>query len=480
MRAERRLPKAAAAVLTAALLGAGCTAEREPVRVGVLLECTGLLVGSRDSVLAAASLPLLEHGGRRTPELVTGSAGGRRIELVPTCTEFTYPHKVIFATRRLVEVDGVDAVVGPIGGGENVVFRDLARRFPDVTFLASDMGAQETTLRDPPPNYFRYAPTGAQTTAGLGTYAYRDLGWRRAVVVAEDWYPGWEGAAGFVAEFCALGGDVVERDWYTLFGSDPRKAASRHAAEADGVLLIATSGYQVPYLKAYVGAAKPARERLLLSGAAFLDPRALQPRGVDLSGVVIGGAAPRATGSHVMRRYREAFAREFPELPPGVGEGMVELPAYAAVEALVEALDETDGDLGRGQAALRRTLAGLCPRCAPGRGPARPEPAGVRGDLPRANSAGRGRRATPDVAAPQTRRRRSDLRRHLRCDDPVPVENRSDLRAAPRAALGLLAQPTTVQVNRVAAESGARPPGRRPRRTSRVGWSGDVARAVRA
>ena len=86
-----------------------------------------------------------------------------------------------------------------------------------MTFLASEMGSQETTLRDPPPNLFRFAPTGAQTTAGLGTYAYRDLGWRRAVVVAEDWYPGWESAAGFVAEFCALGGDVVERDWYSLF-----------------------------------------------------------------------------------------------------------------------------------------------------------------------------------------------------------------------------------------------------------------------
>ena len=205
MRVERRLPAAAAAILAAALLGAGCSAEREPVRVGVLLECTGLLVGSRDSVLAAASLPLLERGGRRSPELVSGSAGGRRVELLPTCTEFTYPHKLILATRRLVEVDGADVVVGPIGGGENVVFRDLARRFPDVTFLASEMGAQETTLRDPPPNYFRFAPTGAQTTAGLGTYAYRDLGWRRAVIAAEDWYPGWEAAAGFVAEFCALG-----------------------------------------------------------------------------------------------------------------------------------------------------------------------------------------------------------------------------------------------------------------------------------
>jgi branched-chain amino acid transport system substrate-binding protein len=359
MRVEGRLPVAAVAILAGVLLSAGCNAEREPVRVGVMLECTGLLGGSRDSVLAAASLPLLVRGGRRSPELVTGSAGGRRVELLPTCTEFTYPHKLILAARRLIEVDRADVVVGPIGGGENVVFRDLARRFPEVTFLASEMGAQETTLRDPPPNYFRYAPTGAQTTAGLGTYAYRDLGWRRAVIAAEDWYPGWEAAAGFVAEFCALGGAVVERDWYAVLGVDARGAAHRHAATADGVLVVATTGYQLPYLKAYVGAAKPARDRLLLSGAAFLDPRALQPRGVDLSGVVIGGAAPRATRSQVMRRYREEFAREFPELPPGVGEGMVELPAYAAVDALVEALDVTDGELGHGQAELRRTLEGL-------------------------------------------------------------------------------------------------------------------------
>ena len=348
-----------AAVLTAALLGAGCSTEREPVRVGVMLECNGLLVGSRDSVLAAASLPLLERGGRRSPELVTGRVGGRHVELLPTCTEFTYPHKLILATRRLVEVDRADVVVGPIGGGENVVFRDLARRFPDVTFLASDMGAQETTLRDPPRNYFRFAPTGAQSTAGLGTYAYRDLGWRRAVVVAEDWSPGWESAAGFVAEFCALGGRVVERDWYTLFAPDPRKAARRHATTADGVLVIATSGTQLPYLTAYVRAATPASTRLLLSGWAFSDARNLQPPNLDLSGVVIGGAVPRTSASKAMRAYRSAFARRFRELPAGAGEGMVEIPAYTAVTAVVTALELTEGELGSGQEALRTTLARL-------------------------------------------------------------------------------------------------------------------------
>lgn len=345
--------------VTAALLGAGCSAEREPVRVGVLLECTGLLVGTRDSVLAAASLPLLQRGGRRTPDLVSGSAGGRRVELVPTCTEFTYPHRVVLATRRLVEVDGVVVVVGPIGGAENIAFRDLARRFPSVTFLASEMGSQETTLRDPPPNLFRFAPTGAQTTAGLGTYAYRELGWRRAVVVAEDWYPGWESAAGFVAEFCALGGNVVERDWYSLFVPDPTAAARRHAASADGVVLIATSGTQLPYLTAYLGKAIPAHTRLLLSGWAFSDPRNLQPQGLDLSGVVIGGSIPRASASEAMRAYRAAFEQRFPELPAVVAEGLVEIPAYTAVEALLTALEQTDGELGSSHELLRSTLTGL-------------------------------------------------------------------------------------------------------------------------
>ena len=360
MRAERTLPAAVAAIVaTVALLGAGCSDEREPVRVGVLLECTGLLVGTRESVLAAASLPFLQRGGRRSPELVSGSAGGRRVELLPACTEFTYPHKLVLTTRRLIEVDGVDVVVGPIGGAENIVFRDLARRFPSVTFLASEMGSQESSLRDPPPNLFRFAPTGAQTTAGLGTYAFRDLGWRRAVVVAEDWYPGWESAAGFVAEFCALGGNVVERDWYSLFVPDPTTAARRHAASADGVLVIATTGTQLPYLTAYLGAAKPARARLLLSGWAFSDPRNLEPRGLDLSGVVLGGSIPRASGSEAMRTYRTAFAQRFPELPAVAGEGLVEIPTYTAVEALLTTLDTTNGELGSAHELLRSSLNGL-------------------------------------------------------------------------------------------------------------------------
>ena len=62
------------------------------------------------------------------------------------------------------------------------------------------------TLGDPAPNVFRFAADLSQQVAGLGTYAFEDLGWRHAVVVAEDDEAGWGGAAAFLAEFCALGG----------------------------------------------------------------------------------------------------------------------------------------------------------------------------------------------------------------------------------------------------------------------------------
>ena len=40
--------------------------------------------------------------------------------------------------------------------------------------------ANELTLTDPAPNVFRFVLDAAQYAAGLGNYAYRQLGWRTA------------------------------------------------------------------------------------------------------------------------------------------------------------------------------------------------------------------------------------------------------------------------------------------------------------
>ena len=69
-------------------------------------------------------------------------------------------------------------------------------------------------------------------------------------MVGELWVDDWESAAGFVAEFCALGGTVVERDWFSLQTPDPSAAARRHA-DADGVLLLTEYTPPAAYLAAY-------------------------------------------------------------------------------------------------------------------------------------------------------------------------------------------------------------------------------------
>ena len=62
------------------------------------------------------------------------------------------------------------------------------------------------------PNLFRFTPDGAQLMAGLGAYAYHELGWRRAATIADDQSFDYTQVAGFVAEFCSLGG-TVEQVW---------------------------------------------------------------------------------------------------------------------------------------------------------------------------------------------------------------------------------------------------------------------------
>jgi branched-chain amino acid transport system substrate-binding protein len=349
---------ALAILLTVAGIGAGDS--RDPIRIGVLTDCAGLLAQSHQPVLAGAALPLVERGGTRHDDgSVSGAeVRGRPIELVPACTEFTYLHVLTFATRRLIEEDGVDLVLGPIGGPEGVVFRDLARHYPDVTFIEGPSLPQEATLRDPQPNLFRFTPDGAQITAGLGTYAYRELGWRRAVVVGEPFSDGWELAAGFAAEFCALGGGVVERDWQSLLVPDPSAAARRHARTADGVVVLSSIA-PVAFLAAYVREVGALSTRTLLAGPAFLDPRNLSSPGVDLEGVVLGGYIPLDPGMGSMRDFLSRLERVFPELPPGPAKASAVMPVYTAMRAVLTALDETGGELGDHQRELRAALSSL-------------------------------------------------------------------------------------------------------------------------
>ena len=121
---------------------------------------------------------------------------------------------------------------------------------------------------------------------------------------------------------------------------------------------------------------------------------------------------------------------------PGSGTGSSRCPPTPRSTRWSSALDADRRRARSRHDQLRTTLERSRPRCPAGDGQARPEPPGGGGELPRAHRARRRRRAATDANRPQARRRGADLRRHLRRDDPLAVQERPDLRAPARSAVG--------------------------------------------
>jgi branched-chain amino acid transport system substrate-binding protein len=325
-------------VCAASTLIVGCGGSSgEPFLIGILSDCYGPFSGANELNVASAQLPLVERGAKllgRKPSDGIGAieVAGRRVELAVGCVSGT--DEVIPEARRLVEEDGAQAIVGPEDPGQGIALREYARRRPQTAFLIQPSAAPELTLTDPAPNVFRFALDAAQSSAGLGSYAYHQLGWRAAAVVADDVPFGWEEAAGFVAEFCALGGRIVDRVWIPL-GADPALAATRLPRAIDGVYLGPVLSPMSAFLKRYSSLGHDLSSQVVANARLFADP------GVTpiSRGVVVGGS-PAAERTFAERSYAAAFANAFPTIPAGGALTGLAIAYHDGVEAALEALDQ--------------------------------------------------------------------------------------------------------------------------------------------
>ena len=362
MRADLSRVAGLLAVALLALGAAGCSGGERPIRIGLLTDCRGIFSGYEDEMLAGAELPLLRRGARLTNGQPSGGvsdarAAGRDVELIRGCTEESELTILVEEARRLIEVEGVDAVVGAIGESDAIVLRELARKYPDVIFISVWSGAQGLTLRHPAANVYRFDTDEAQDVAGLGSYAYRELGWRRAAVVADTTPVGWQEEAAFVAEFCALGGDVTARYTAPIDVGDPKVA---HALrDADGVAALMWGGAFVPpgFLPALTRVVGSPQTRMVVGTYVLEDSNTLVPIAGPHAGVVGASSIPPANATPAMRAHRRAFSRAFPGLPPSDAETPIVLAFNDAMEGLLRGLEASDGDLSDGRQRLREELA---------------------------------------------------------------------------------------------------------------------------
>jgi branched-chain amino acid transport system substrate-binding protein len=360
MRPRRRHWAAVAVALLAASACGGNT--QRPLRIGVVVDCVGGFRALAEEELAGAQLPLIARGARtlgKTPsDGVDGArAGGRAVEIVRGCGESGEFATLTQVARRLIERQGVDVVVA--GGSfslDGIPLRELARRYPQVLFMAAANGPREVTLRRPAANLYRVAPDDAQGVAGLATHAYRRLGWRRVALLPDEWFPGWGPETAFVREFCSLGGRVVGRVPLRIPAESPASVVARIPRDVDGVAVLGSALTVTPDL---LNALARRGTRTLVLGPEVVGNTDLVRHVARLDSVVAASYAPAAQASADFRAYLRAYAKAYPGARPGEPRDAMVMNYRNAVEAVLQAFELARGDLSHGRRRLRSQLAHL-------------------------------------------------------------------------------------------------------------------------
>jgi len=352
-----------AALVAALLTVPACGGDtRRPFRIGVIVDCVGGLRAYGDGELAAAQLPVIARGARPVSEdpsdgIRGGRVAGRPVEIVRGCGESGEFSTLTQVARLLIAREHVDAVVeGGFFSVDGIPLRELAGRYPDVVFVAAASGPREVTLDRPARNLYRVAPDYGQGVAGLATYAYRRLGWRRVVLLPEEWFESWNTETAFVREFCSLGGHVAARIPLEIGGDSTAAVLKAIPRDADGVAVLGSWMSVTPDLLRAL--ARRGTNRVVL-GPETIGYTDLIRNDAALTGVVgTSYSAPEAS-SPAVRAYLRDFAKAYPGTPPGESRDAVVMAYRNGVEAVLEALEQVHGDLSDGRRRLRVQLARL-------------------------------------------------------------------------------------------------------------------------
>lgn len=337
------------AVATGLMLSASAALAEDKLKVGFLATLEGTYTILGEDGKRGFDMALME---------VDGKIAGRDVEVFIGATDAS-PESALRAVRKVVEQDGVDIVVGPLSGSEGIALRDYAKTQPQVTFINGISGAQETTLVDPAENFYRFNMDGAQWGMGLGKYVHDVKGYETVATIAEDYSFGYTNLLGFAMDFCSAGGEIVERHWVPLGTKDFASIIAALPDDVDALYLGLGGGDAVNFLNQYLQAGGDAN---LIGGTIMVDGTVLNSKG-NAKKILIGTASsgPQAdtwddaNWQAFVKGYQDAFPPEkrFPS-PSLLATGY-----YNSTRAMIDALEQVDGDLSDGHAKFREALANL-------------------------------------------------------------------------------------------------------------------------
>ena len=324
-------------------------AQGQPVKIGLLATLEGPFAAGGADGMRGAELAVKQRGG---------VVAGRKIEIIKASSD-AKPDVAVNATRKLVEQDKVDIMVGPLSGGEGIAVKDYSKTQPNITFINGSSGAQAATLVNPSPNFFRFNTEGAQWMVGLGKAAL-DKGYKRVMIIAEDYAFPYSQVQGFMAEYCRLGGKVPEKAWVPLGGKDYSSVIAKIPKDVDALLVVLGGADAVNFLTQYenAGGDKP-----MLGGSITVSQDILNYKGKrrdSLVGTISAGPVADSFDGADWKAFVADYQKTYPVSAGGFpSPSLFAFVYYVNMKAALDGLAAVNGDLSGGQAKYRDALQKL-------------------------------------------------------------------------------------------------------------------------
>ena len=320
--------------------------QGQPVKIGLLATLEGPFAAGGADGMRGAELAVKQRGG---------VVAGRKIEIIKASSD-AKPDVAVNATRKLVEQDKVDIMVGPLSGGEGIAVKDYSKTQPQVTFINGGSGAQATTLVNTSPNFFRFNTEGAQWMVGLGKAAM-DKGYKRTMIIAEDYAFPYSQVQGFMSEYCRLGGKVPVKAWVPLGGKDYSSVIATIPKDVDALLVILGGADAVNFLTQYEnsGGDKP-----MMGGSITVSQDVLNYKGKrrdSLVGTISAGPLADSFDGADWKAFVADYQRNYPVSAGGYpSPSLFAFVYYVNMKAALDGLAAVNGDLSGGQAKYRDAL----------------------------------------------------------------------------------------------------------------------------
>jgi branched-chain amino acid transport system substrate-binding protein len=344
--------------------GSLAASNAKVVKLAIMTDCKGAFAFGYDFDIGGAQGAFAQFAHGITKSHAKPSAGMTGIHVGSTqvkivgygCGNDTVPVAVT-ETKRLMEQLNADVMVGPLSGDEAVSIANYAKSHPTKTFIIGTAGSQDPTMQIAPKNMFRYYGDGAQWNAGIGEIAYKKLHWRKAAIIMDDYSFGWTSGAGMVADFCAVGGNIVKRVFPPLNTTDYSSWVRQLPPpnQVDGYFSTVGGTGTSAMLKAFEQAYGKLDPKKWIGNLFFGFLGADKVVAPKLVGAYVGGFG-NMPGVHTPRvdAYRAFMSKLYPKLP---NDDSFVYNYYIGAKALVQGLQKSGGAVGaKLQASLPRAI----------------------------------------------------------------------------------------------------------------------------